>query len=49
MSLGSIRELETLIEIAGDLEYFSSAADVQIKLTEVSKMLMSFIRTLQEG
>lgn len=49
MSLGSIRELETLIEIAGDLEDFSSSAEILAKLSEISKMLMSFIGTIQEG
>lgn len=47
ISLGSIRELETLVEISGDLGYFDKAQEFLDRITEVSKMLQSFIATIQ--
>jgi four helix bundle protein len=46
VTLGSIRELETLTEIAFDLAYLQEKSDVLIKLDELAKMVSSFIKKL---
>ncbi len=46
MSLGSIRELEAIIEIAGDLEYVPNPADFVSRSQEIAKMLTALIDTL---
>ena len=46
ITLGSIRELETLTEIAFDLEYLEDKGDILDKLDELAKMVSSFINKL---
>ena len=47
ISLGSIRELETLVEISCDLGYIGDAREVLAKLDELAKMISSLINTLR--
>jgi len=46
-SLGSIRELETLLEIGVDLSYFADIRETLEKLDEVARMLSSLISKLE--
>lgn len=46
ISLGSIRELESLIEISGDLGYVSDPGPIVERLQEIAKMLTALIDTL---
>jgi four helix bundle protein len=49
ISLGSLRELETLVEISGELEYFEESQLFLARIGEVSKMLQSFLATVKSG
>jgi four helix bundle protein len=49
MSIGSIRELETLLEIAFRLEYFESIDELTDRLQEIAKMTVSLISVLKTG
>lgn len=46
-SLGSVRELETMLEIGVDLGYFSDVSQLLASLEEVAKMLTSLIAKLE--
>ncbi len=46
ITLGSIRELETLTEIAFALDYLQDEKDLLIKLDELARMVSSFINKL---
>ena len=47
MSLGSIKELETLLEISVELEFIHSCEDLVNRLQQISKMTSSLIKTLK--
>ena len=47
IGLGSVKELETLLDIAQELGFMDSASDMLARLTEVSKMIASLISTLK--
>lgn len=47
ISLGSIRELETLLEISVDLGYIESVEETLLQLEEISKMVSSLITKLK--
>ena len=49
ISLGSIRELETLIEIAFELGYIPDEKALQMRLDELARMVSSFIYKLETG
>ena len=46
ISLGFIRELETLVEISTDLGYIDDVSEMLAKLDELAKMISSLITTL---
>ena len=46
MSLGSVRELETLVEISSELGLIDDETDLLSKLDELAKMLSSLIVSL---
>lgn len=47
ISLGSVKELETILDIAQELNYLESATEILAMLTEESKMIASLISTLK--
>ena len=47
ISLGSVRELETLIEIALELGYLKDEKNLLDRLDELARMLSSFIHKLE--
>ena len=47
MSFGSIKELETLIEISLELGFLKADTDLLAKLNEISKMIGSLISSLK--
>ena len=47
MSLGSIRELETLLELANEVEMCGPVEDLIARLQEVGRMIISYIKYLQ--
>ena len=49
MSLGSVREIESLLEISADLEFAEDIDPLIIDLQEVAKMLTAFINHLRKG
>lgn len=47
ISLGSIKELETLLEISSELGYVDSNEDLLVRLIEISKMIASLLSSLK--
>ncbi len=47
MSLGSLRELESLIEISSDLDYLEDGTGLILQIQEVAKMLTALIASTQ--
>lgn len=47
ISLGSIRELETLLEIATELEFMKNCDEEISKLQQLAKMISSLVTTLK--
>ena len=49
ISLGSVKELETLVDIAEALSFLETGNDFSLRLTEISKMLSGLISTLKSN